>query len=62
MCIVLKVDGFYCAACKNLGVGRWGPGNSYGVRIEKSVQIIINREGREIMHLVASVHPFQCGM
>ncbi len=34
------MDGFYCAARKDLGVGGWGPGNPYGVRIEKSVRII----------------------
>ena len=34
------MDGFYCADRKDLGVGGWGPGNAYGVRIEKSVQII----------------------
>ncbi len=37
---VFKVDGFYYAARKDLGVGGWGPGNPYGVRIEKSVQNI----------------------
>ena len=34
------MDGFYYAARKDLGVGGWGPGNSYDERIEKSVRII----------------------
>ncbi len=35
-----KVDGFYCGVRKDLGVGGWGPGIPYCVRILKSVRII----------------------
>ncbi len=34
------MDGFHYAARKDLGVGGWGPGNPYRVRILKSVWII----------------------
>ncbi len=38
--VVFKVDGFYCAARKDLGMGGWGLGNPYRVRILKSIRII----------------------